>query len=333
MLPAGICSAIQSVGVKNAGRCFFPGLPQRRLPFREQMGTRIIVIERDRKTRQEIVDLLCNAGHAVVVASDGQAGLRQVLTEHFDMLLLVGHAPGVEGFEVCHAARQNGFDGGILMLNSRTVAEDRVKGLDAGADDYLTKPCDPAEFLARVNALLRRLGKTPPEPVLSYRFGSVTVEFETRQVLRQGVPVNLAAKEMQLLRYLIEHRGQILSREELLANVWCEQKFITLRTVDVHMAWLRQKLEDRPQTPRYLLTVRGSGYRFQPDIGPRDREPADTHGDSRIPSAREIAAMLDTAVNSSQTPVVLVGREEGVSDSRIERRANCSATADGNCFT
>ena len=222
--------------------------------------------------------LLTNAGHLVVVADDGEAGLRLALAQQFDMLVLAGHPPKVRGLEVCKAARQNGFDGGVLMLTREMEAGDRVKGLHAGADDYVTKPCDPDEFLARVNALLRRLGKTAPEPVLSYRFGSVVVEFESRQVLRNGVPINLAAKEMQLLQYLIEHRGQVLSREELLANVWSEQPFITLRTVDVHVAWLRQKLEERPQTPRYLLTVRGSGYRFEPDIGPaRPREAGSGH--------------------------------------------------------
>jgi two-component system alkaline phosphatase synthesis response regulator PhoP len=160
--------------------------------------------------------------------------------------------------------RERGFDGGILMLTARAQVDDRVEGLRTGADDYLIKPFDSNELLARVSALLRRLGKTPLTPVLQYRFGDVTVDFERREVLRGGIPVNLAAKELQLLRQLIDHRGQVLPRERLLSRVWHDQPFIGARTVDVHVAWLRQKLEENPQVPRHIITVRGEGYRFEP---------------------------------------------------------------------
>ena len=141
--------------------------------------------------------------------------------------------------------------------------DDRVEGLRTGADDYLIKPFDSKELLARVSALLRRLGKTPLTPVLKYQFGDVAVDFEHREVLRAGNPVNLAAKEMQLLRYLIDFRGQVLSRERILMRIWQNQPFIGPRTVDVHIAWLRQKLEANPQAPRHIVTIRGEGYSFQ----------------------------------------------------------------------
>jgi two-component system alkaline phosphatase synthesis response regulator PhoP len=160
--------------------------------------------------------------------------------------------------------REHGFDGAILMLTARAQVGDRVEGLNTGADDYLIKPFDSQELLARVTALLRRLGKTPLTPVLQYQFGDVKVDFGRREVSRAGVVLNLAAKELQLLRLLINHRGQVLSRERLLSRVWHEQPFIGPRTVDVHIAWLRQKLEESPQTPRYIVTVRGEGYSFEP---------------------------------------------------------------------
>jgi two-component system, OmpR family, alkaline phosphatase synthesis response regulator PhoP len=172
--------------------------------------------------------------------------------------------PGMDGFATCRALRENGFDGAVLMLTARAHVDDRVNGLHAGADDYLIKPFDPKELLARVSALLRRLGKSPLTPVLKYQFGDVAVDFERREVTRAGLPVNLAAKELLLLRHLIDHRGGPVSRERLLARIWQDQPFIGSRTVDVHIAWLRQKLEANPQSPRYIITVRGEGYCFQP---------------------------------------------------------------------
>ncbi len=181
-----------------------------------------------------------------------------------DLLILDVMLPGMDGFEVCHAARERGFDGAILMLTARGQVDDRVKGLHTGADDYLIKPFDPKELLARVSALLRRLGETQLTPVLKYQFGDVLVDFERREVFRAGTGVNLAAKEMLLLRHLIDHRGQVLSRERLLNRIWHDQPFIGCRTLDVHIAWLRHKLENNPQSPRYIVTVRGEGYCFEP---------------------------------------------------------------------
>jgi two-component system alkaline phosphatase synthesis response regulator PhoP len=150
------------------------------------------------------------------------------------------------------------------MLTAKTQILDRVVGLKLGADDYLPKPFDPAELLARIEALLRRVHKKNRVSVRSYRFGSIEVDFERGDAVKAGVPVALAGRELQLLRYLVDHRGTVVSRDELLQNVWEYQPDISTRTVDVHIAWLRQKLEDNPQLPRHILTVRGSGYRFVP---------------------------------------------------------------------
>ncbi len=228
------------------------------------MTSRILLVEDAPDVQLIVADLLSGHGHEVVVSSDGAEGLRIAAEQRFDLMILDVMLPGMSGFDLCRAVRQRGFDGAILMLTARAQVDDRVEGLTTGADDYLIKPFDPKELLARVSALLRRLGKTPLTPVSRYRFGEVNVDFERREVSRAGVLVNLAAKELQLLRQLIDHRGEVLSRERLLSRVWSDQPFIGPRTVDVHIAWLRQKLENNPQAPRHIVTVRGEGYCFEP---------------------------------------------------------------------
>jgi two-component system alkaline phosphatase synthesis response regulator PhoP len=228
------------------------------------VNSRIFLVEDAPDVQLIVADLLRGHGHEVVVSSDGGEALRVATEQRFDVMILDVMLPGLSGFDLCRAVRERGFVGGILMLTARAQVDDRVEGLGKGADDYLIKPFDSKELLARVSAMLRRLGKTPLTPVMQYQFGDVKVDFERREVSRGGAPVNVAAKELQLLRQLIDHRGQILSRERLLSRVWHDQSFIGPRTVDVHIAWLRQKLEANPQQPRHIVTVRGEGYCFEP---------------------------------------------------------------------
>lgn len=225
-------------------------------------STRILLVEDEPGVLMVVTDLLASEGYEVTTASEGKSGLQKVLESRFDLLILDVMLPGMNGFEICHAVRERGFDGGILMLTARTQVADRVQGLKTGADDYLVKPFEPAELLARVSALLRRVHKETLTPVMRFEFGSVTADFARSEVKKDGTPINLAAKELQLLRYLVDNRGQVLTRDRLLQQVWNLQPFISSRTVDVHIAWLRQKLEDDPQNPKYILTVRGEGYRF-----------------------------------------------------------------------
>lgn len=228
------------------------------------MSSRIFLVEDAPDVQLIVADLLRGYGHEVVVSGDGSEALRVSAEQRFDLMILDVMLPGLSGFDLCRAVRERGFDGGVMMLTARTQVDDRVEGLFRGADDYLIKPFDSKELLARVSAMLRRLGKTPLTPVVQFQFGGVTVDFERREVSRAGALVNLAAKELQLLRQLIDHRGQVLSRERLLSRVWHDQPFIGPRTVDVHIAWLRQKLEENAQMPRYIITVRGEGYCFEP---------------------------------------------------------------------
>jgi len=226
------------------------------------MTARILLVEDEAGIAEVLADLLRSEDHEVEIARDGNSGLRRAVDGTFDLLILDVMLPGMTGYDICHGAREAGYDGAILMLTARGQVGDRVKGLKTGADDYLVKPPDPDELLARVEALLRRSGKAPLTPVSQLRFGTIDADFARQVYQKDGRPLALSAKEAELLRLLVNHRGQVISRETILSHVWKEQPFITPRTVDVHIAWLRQKIEENVQTPRHIQTVRGEGYRF-----------------------------------------------------------------------
>lgn len=226
------------------------------------MSSRILLVEDEPGLVLTVSDLLSTDGYEVENAADGETGLAKALTGKFDLVILDIMLPRKTGFEVCREIRQKGVDVAILMLTAKTQVVDRVVGLKLGADDYLTKPFDPAELLARVEALLRRVQKENRIPVQSFQFGNINIDFERSELFKDGQPVMLASKEMQLLRYLIDHRGRVVPREELLQNVWEYSSDVSSRTIDVHVAWLRQKLEENPQNPKHIHTIRGKGYRF-----------------------------------------------------------------------
>jgi len=226
------------------------------------MSPRILLVEDDPGLVMTLSDLLTMEGYQVASAPDGPSGLTRAVNEAFDLLVLDLMLPGKNGLEVCRELRQRGNDTAILMLTAKSQLTDRVVGLKLGADDYLTKPFEPPELMARIEALLRRVHKENRTPVLRFAFGDVTVDFREGAVLKNGQPVSLAGKEMELLRYLIDHRGTVVSREELLEAVWAYQPGVSSRTIDVHVAWLRQKLEDNAGSPKHIHTVRGVGYRF-----------------------------------------------------------------------
>jgi two-component system alkaline phosphatase synthesis response regulator PhoP len=226
------------------------------------MSSRILLVEDEPGLRLTVSDLLTSEGYQVETAIDGLAGLAKGAGREFDLIVLDVMLPGKNGFDVCRELRQQGVDTAILILTAKTQVMDRVVGLKLGADDYLAKPFDPAELLARVEALLRRVAKKGRVPVARFEFGGVEADFESGQVRKYGALVTVAAKELQLLRYLIDRRGTAVTREDLLQHVWEYQAEVSSRTIDVHIAWLRQKLEDNPQSPKFIQTVRGVGYRF-----------------------------------------------------------------------
>jgi DNA-binding response OmpR family regulator len=184
------------------------------------MSARILIVEDDPGIRLVVADLLRAEKYLVETATEGSAGLSLATSRKFDLLILDIMLPGADGFAICHEARQRGFDGAILMITAKGQINDRVRGLQTGADDYLVKPFNPDELVARVKALLRRVHKETLTPVMKFEFGNVTVDFSKTEFLKDGKPVNLAAKEAELLRLLVNHRGQALSRSQILQQVW-----------------------------------------------------------------------------------------------------------------
>jgi two-component system alkaline phosphatase synthesis response regulator PhoP len=226
------------------------------------MPSRILVVEDEPGLRLAISDRLRAEGYDVATAADGDEGLRCASERHFDLVVLDVMLPGRSGFDVVRELRQRRVGSAVLMVTARGEVVDRVLGLKLGADDYLVKPFAMVELLARVEARLRDPRRPEPGPRDAYRFGDVYVDFRRAEVLRDGRPVEVSAKELQLLRYFVEHRGAALSRDELLNGVWGYDAMPSTRTVDVHVAELRRKLEPDPRNPRYVVTLHRIGYKF-----------------------------------------------------------------------
>jgi two-component system, OmpR family, alkaline phosphatase synthesis response regulator PhoP len=210
-----------------------------------------------------VTDRLTREGYEVKVASDAISGFEAGVSNNLDLILLDVMLPRGSGFDICRDLRQRGVKTPIMMLTARGQVVDKVVGLKLGADDYLTKPFEMMELLARIEALLRRASSrngSPPDGV--FEFGPVRVDFRSTEVTRDGQVIDLSAREFKLLRYFIQHRGATLSRDELLNAVWGYDAMPFTRTVDVHVAWLRQKIEPNPRHPQFILTVHGMGYRF-----------------------------------------------------------------------
>jgi two-component system alkaline phosphatase synthesis response regulator PhoP len=210
-----------------------------------------------------LTDRLLKEGYDVESAANGNSALEKSRA-NFDLIVLDIMLPYSSGLEVCQELRRRGVKTPVLMLTAKSQVLDKVIGLKLGADDYLTKPFEMIELLARLEALLRRSAAADPVRALgeTFQFGEILVNFRTTEVFRAGQPLKLSAREFKLLRYFIRNVGTTLSREELLNAVWGYEAMVFTRTVDVHVAWLRQKIEPNPRQPRYIHTVHGHGYRF-----------------------------------------------------------------------
>ena len=228
---------------------------------------RILIIEDELPMRRALEDVLLAEGYRVLSAADGESGLRRALEEKPDLVLLDIMMPRLDGYAVCAELRRLGNPVPILMLTAKGQVEDRVAGLDAGADDYLTKPFSTDELLARVRALLRRTQRQARTPT-RLRLGQTEIDLARQTAVRGRKPLHLTAKEFAMLRLLAQAAGEPVSRERFLDTVWGYTAFPTTRTVDNHIASLRAKLEPNPEQPRWLKTVHGVGYKL--DLGTKD---------------------------------------------------------------
>jgi DNA-binding response OmpR family regulator len=221
---------------------------------------RILIVDDEPAIVRGLEDNLRFEGYETLAATSGEEGLARALGEAPDLVLLDVMMPRLSGWDVCRELRRRGVDVPVIMLTARGEEGDRVRGLELGADDYVTKPFSLREVLARVRAVLRRPG--PRRKFETLAFGDVRVHLRGRRVTRGGRALTLTRKEFDLLVYLAEHRGEIVTRERLLDEVWGYERFPTTRTVDTHVLRLRRKLEADPDRPRFIETVHGQGYRF-----------------------------------------------------------------------
>jgi DNA-binding response OmpR family regulator len=223
--------------------------------------SRILIIEDETPMRTALADVLEGEGFRPLTATDGESGLRKAVDEKPDLILLDIMMPKLDGFAVCAELRRLGNSVPVLMLTAKGQIEDRVAGLDVGADDYLVKPFSTEELLARVRALLRRVikqGKSPGK----LKLGEVEIDLARQTATRRRKQIHLTAKELSMLRLLAEAAGEPVSREKFLDVVWGYAAFPTTRTVDNHIASLRSKVEKNPDVPRWIKTVHGVGYKL-----------------------------------------------------------------------
>lgn len=222
---------------------------------------RLLLIEDETPLRTAIRDALVDEGWRVMTAADGRDGFDKALTEKPDLIVLDIMLPKLDGLSLCRQLRELGHTVPVLLLTARGLVDDRVHGLDAGADDYLVKPFSLAELKARLRALHRRREHAAAQPSEA-RFGDVVVDLVRRRITRAGRPVDMTAKEWGVLGLLIQKAGTIVTRDQFLDLVWGHTAFPTTRTVDTHIARLRSKLEPDPEHPRFIITEPKVGYRF-----------------------------------------------------------------------
>lgn len=254
-----------SLVVRQRAQFLSDYLPQRDLNRCCQltMDKRILLVEDEPGLVLTLTDLLTSENYAVENLTNGAAAVERIVTGGFDLILLDVMLPDKNGFDICRDARQRGVQTPILMLTARGQLLDKVLGLKLGADDYLTKPFEPLELLARIEVLLRRSNTHHiSAEINAFQFGDVRVDFRGTQVRRANCVVELSAREFELLKFFIVHRGETISREHLLREVWGYDAEIHSRTVDVHLGTLRQKLETDAKNPHHFQTVRGFGYKF-----------------------------------------------------------------------
>jgi DNA-binding response OmpR family regulator len=220
----------------------------------------ILVIEDDPGISMAVRDELQFEGFRVEVAHDGKTGLESILQSPPHLVLLDIMLPGHNGFQICQEIRTRGISTPIIVLTARGQEADRVRGLELGADDYITKPFSLAELVARVRAVLRRSDRDDAGDVI--RHGRLTIDFRKRQVMKGSAVVEVTDKEFQILGLLMKRSSEVITRDEFLKTLWGDEVYVTPRTIDIHISSLRKKIEDDPERPSLILSVRNAGYKF-----------------------------------------------------------------------
>jgi two-component system alkaline phosphatase synthesis response regulator PhoP len=224
--------------------------------------SKILVVEDQEDLLKGLEVNLKKEGFEVLKATKGETGLSLTIKENPDLIVLDVMLPGMNGFELCQELRRRGIDVPIIMLTAKSDEIDRVVGLEIGADDYVTKPFSLRELLARIRVRLRRQPQRPAGTLARYRFGDVEIDFEKHQARRKGRALELTPREYDILRLFIRCHGEVVTRDRMLNEVWGYEAYPTTRTVDTHILKLRQKVEDDPANPKYILTIYGEGYKF-----------------------------------------------------------------------
>jgi len=227
------------------------------------MVKEILIIEDDISILRGLKDNLTFEGYQVHTVGDGQEGLQMALEQHFDLLLLDLMLPGMNGYEICRRIKKEKPELPVIMLTARGSEMDKIAGLDIGADDYLTKPFSIPELLARIRAVLRR-AKPGNDQLESYSFANVTLDFKKYRAIINDTEIKLSSKEFSIMKYFVEHEGEVVQREDLLEAVWGYDVTPDTRTVDNFILDLRKKLEEIPSNPKHIVSVRGAGYKFIP---------------------------------------------------------------------
>ncbi len=199
--------------------------------------------------------------YIVIASQDGETGLKRAVEEQPDLILLDLMLPGINGYEVCKKLKESNPEIPIVMLTAKSQESDIITGLDLGADDYITKPFSILELLARINAMLRRSGtnSTIPDP---FQFRNIEINFRKYEAFKDGKTLKMSPREYEILHYLLERKGEVVTRDDLLNQVWGYESFPYTRTIDAHIATLRKKIEERPEEPEMIITIHGKGYKF-----------------------------------------------------------------------
>ena len=227
------------------------------------MPDKVLLVDDEPDLLAGLEDALAHDGYRVTTAHNGRDGLRQAVEIRPDVIILDVMMPGMNGYEVCSALRKRGFETPVIMLTASDTEDNKVRGLDSGADDYVTKPFSTKELIARIRAVRRRRQEKHPR-LHQFSFGNIKVDFDHQILLKAGRTVDLSSCESELLRLLIQRRGQAVTREIILTEVWGYDFPPDTRTIDNHVVRLRQKIEDDPHNPKHILTAHGLGYKFVP---------------------------------------------------------------------